>query len=123
MNDFIIEVLMNYTGEEAISHLISLCNATEGFLDPEDVNVFCLDEGDAEREFIWAIQRKFEVEYQLLDCLVGEERLKTNMLKTLMISTSNLMLTLKALGLMKKCFLKYSEKTYLKITRIPSTSS
>lgn len=74
MNDFIIEVLMNYTGEEAISHLISLCNATEGFLDPEDVNVFCLDEGDAEREFIWAIQRKFEVEYQLLDCLVGEEK-------------------------------------------------
>lgn len=33
-----------------------------------------LDEGDIEREFIWAIQQKFEVEYQLLDYLVGAEK-------------------------------------------------
>lgn len=65
---------MNYTGEEAILCLSSLCNATEGFLDPEDINIYCLDEGDIEKEFIWAIQRKFEVDYQLLDCLVGAEK-------------------------------------------------
>ena len=74
MNDFIVEVLMNYTGEEAISHLISLCNATEGFLDPEDVNIYCLDEGEIEEEFIQAIQQKLEADYQLLDYLVGVEK-------------------------------------------------
>lgn len=74
MNDFIVEILMNYAGEEEISHLFLLCNATKDFLNPEDVNIYGLDEGDIEREFIWAIQQKFEVEYQLLDYLVGAEK-------------------------------------------------
>lgn len=75
MNDFIVEILMNYAGEEEISHLFLLCNATKDFLNPEDVNIYgFLDEGDIEREFIWAIQQKFEVEYQLLDYLVGAEK-------------------------------------------------
>ncbi len=65
---------MNYAGEEEISHLFLLCNATKDFLNPEDVNVYGLSEGDIEREFIWAIQQKFEVEYQLLDYLVGAEK-------------------------------------------------
>lgn len=74
MNDFIVEILMNYAGEEEISHLFLLCNATKDFLNPEDVNIYGLDEGDIEREFIWAIQQKFEVEYKLLDYLVGAEK-------------------------------------------------
>lgn len=74
MNDFIVEILMNYAGEEEISHLFLLCNATKDFLNPEDVNVYGLDEGDIEREFLWAIQQKFEVEYQLLDYLIGAEK-------------------------------------------------
>lgn len=75
MNDFIVEILMNYAGEEEISHLFLLCNATKDFLNPEDVNIYgFLNEGDIEREFIWAIQQKFEVEYQLLDYLVGAEK-------------------------------------------------
>lgn len=75
MNDFIVEILMNYAGEEEISHLFLLCNATKDFLNPEDVNIYgFLGEGDIEREFIWAIQQKFEVEYQLLDYLVGAEK-------------------------------------------------
>lgn len=75
MNDFIVEILMNYAGEEEISHLFLLCNATKDFLNPEDVNIYgFLDKGDIEREFIWAIQQKFEVEYQLLDYLVGAEK-------------------------------------------------
>lgn len=75
MNDFIVEVLMNYTGEEAISHLISLCNATEGFLDPEDVNVFFAWMKEMPKENLYGLYNEsFEVEYQLLDCLVGEEK-------------------------------------------------
>lgn len=114
---------MNYAGEEEISHLFLLCNATKDFLNPEDVNVYGLSEGDIEREFIWAIQQKFEVEYQLLDYLVGQKRLKMNMMRTLMIFTSNLTFILEVSDSTKKCFLKYLEKICLKIMRIPSTNS
>lgn len=74
MNYLAKEVLKNYAGEEAIGCLSSLCDATIGFLEPEDVNLYDLEDCEIEKEFIWAIQQKFEMEYCLLDCLVGTEK-------------------------------------------------
>ena len=74
MNYLAKEILESYAGEEAIGCLSSLCDATIGFLEPEDVNLYDLEDYEIEKEFIWAIQQKFEMEYCLLDCLVGAEK-------------------------------------------------
>lgn len=74
MNYLAKEILENYAGEEAIGCLSSLCDATIGFLEPEDANLYDLTDCEIEKEFIWAIQQKFEMDYCLLDCLVGAEK-------------------------------------------------
>lgn len=77
MSDLFKGILENYAGEEAIGCLSSLCNATIGFLEPEDVNLYDLTDCEIEKEFIWAIQQKFEMDYCLLDYLVGAENSDT----------------------------------------------
>ncbi len=74
MNYLFREILENHAGEEAIDCLFSLCEATRGFIHPEDVNICSLEEGEIESEFLWAVQQKFEAAYSLLDYLVGEEK-------------------------------------------------
>lgn len=74
MNYLIKEILENHAGEEAIDCLFSLCEATCGFVHPEDVNICYLEEGEIESEFLWAVQQKLEVGFHLLDYLVGEEK-------------------------------------------------
>lgn len=74
MNYLFREILENHAGEEAIDCLFSLCEATLGFIHPEDVNICYLEEGEIESEFLWAVQQKFEAAYSLLDYLVGEEK-------------------------------------------------
>ena len=74
MNYLFREILENHAGEEAIDCLFSLCEATRGFIHPEDVNICYLEESEIESEFLWAVQQKFEAAYSLLDYLVGEEK-------------------------------------------------
>lgn len=78
MNYLIKGILENYAGEEAISCLSSLCEATIGFLEPDDVFISNLDDQEIEEEFIWAVQQKFESDYQLVDYLVETEKAESD---------------------------------------------